>query len=429
MKTKLISTFAAILLAAPGLFAQNNTYSVLLSEMQKFERNVVETYRNYLWLYYEEKQSANELLVFEDLLGIYVKRQLEAYETMALLGQNDLVEPRDIAARAFIFRALTFLEKAPIDVTYFEKACYDYYEALKLYEGTDQVPVIFKELPLSIRLGNRSYRRLIDLLDEKGKDLFEFGQVYIVLRNFKVTSPFDEDALELVRLSVQDSSLYTYQLAQDRLKDGFRAALRSNRTESVYLALPAGIYYIRSKKDAARGYQKLATLYVRPNQFISYVVEPISDWVIFYETPGAHVPGSGPHVRQALAATDFNDANELRAAAAADAGSGYSLPVEAAQPPAFATRSVEVIDDMIQREINNLAPAELEQLPIARTKKEFSRNMAQIISARMSGEYLSSWNRWTLAWNIAKAVTDSFAANSTVTTPTIRLSYAVIRSL
>ena len=108
-----------------------------------------------------------------------------------------------------IFRALPFLEKAPIDATYFEKACYDYYEALTLYESTDKVPVIFKSLPYSIRLGNKFYNRLIDLLDEKGKDLFQFGQIHLVLKNFKVTSPFDESSLEPVRFGLAASLVYT----------------------------------------------------------------------------------------------------------------------------------------------------------------------------------------------------------------------------
>lgn len=415
-----------------NIFAQK-TYDTLLHEMEQFETDVVETYRNYLWLFYEEKQSGLELLAFEDLLGIYVQRLRQSYETIALLGPKNLEEPRDMAARALIFRALTFLEKAPIDVTYFEKACYDYYDALTLYESTDNVPVIFKQLPFPIRLGNKFYTRLIDLLDEKGKDLFQFGQINLVLKNFKVTSPFDENALELIRLSEKDSAVYTYRLAENRLKATFRDALQSNRLESVSLALPAGTYFIRSKKAARNDYTNLATVYVRPNQYISYLVEPIADWIIFYETPGNDpTNGSKPLAEVSILSdsTSLSDSTMIAKGDFENAAintNGSEQPSDAAVGVNF--QAVEKISQTIQNLLNRFPQEKINELPITRTKSEFTRGLAQIISIRANGEYLNSWNLWTQAWNIAKSVTDMFAANRPVSTPTIELIYDVIQNL
>jgi tetratricopeptide (TPR) repeat protein len=431
MKIKKLAAFL-FLFACQSSYAQQ-TYGILLHEMRQFETDVVETYRNYLWLFYEEKQSERELLAFEDLLGTYVQRLRQAYETMALLGPQNLDEPRDIAARALIFRALTFLEKAPIDVTYFEKACYDYYEALTLYESTDKVPVIFKNLPYSIRLGNTFYHRLIDLLDEKGKDLFQFGQIYLILKNFKVTSPFDENALELVKLNEVDSMAYTYRLADKRLKAGFRRALQSNRMENVSLALPAGTYFIRSKKAARNDYTNLATVYVRPNQYISYLVEPIADWVIFYEMPGNfQANGSTPEadltaIRDTTLLADSTMIANSDVNAAADRTNGIEKSPEEEGGANF--HSVEKISRIIRNLLNNFPQDKVNELPITRTKNEFTRGLAQIISTRVSGEYLNSWNLWTQSWNIAKAVTEMFTANRAVSTPTIELVYGVIQNL
>lgn len=421
-------------LAFVQLAPAQQTYEVLLREMQRLERNVLDTYRNYLWLYYEEKQSAAELLTFEDLLGVYVKRLREAYETVALLGQGSVDEPRDIAARALIFRALTFLEKAPIDMTYFEKACYDYYDALILYEGTERVPVIFKRLPVSIQLGNKYYDRLIDLLDEKGSDLFQFGQVHIVLRNFKVTSPFDESTLELVRFSASDSSTYTYRMAERLLRQGFRAALQSNRAESVDLALPAGTYFIRSHKEARQDYINLATLYVRPNQYINYVVEPIADWVIFYETPGEFLapapPASAPKL---LASTEAVPIRRDRAPGAEPAADSIAVP--ATKPHSAKTaaeagfHSVDKIEGILRRLLDTWPADNIDELPITRSRDEFIESMAQIISTRVGGVYLTNWNQWTLAWNIAKSVTASFAPKTPVSLNTTRLAYEVLHQL
>lgn len=427
MKTTKLTALMVLLLFQSAIAQQ--TYDSLLREMRQSETDVVETYRNYLWLFYEEKQSSSELLAFEELLGIYIVKLRQAYETMALLGPQNLEEPRDIAARSLIFRALTFLEKAPIDVTYFEKACYDYYEALTLYESTEKVPVIFKNLPYTIRLGNRHYNRLIDLLDEKGRDLFQFGQVQLVLKNFKVTSPFDENSLELVKFNEADSSVYTYTLAESRLRETFRTALQSNRTERVSLALPSGTYFIRSQQAARSDYRNLATVYVRPNQYISYLVEPIADWVIFYEVPAGYLEtGDGQQSAPALAGSSFDATADSSGTSTAP---GYTNGSGAQGSGTFGQsfHSVEKISMLIEGQLNLTPQAGLSALPISGNRDEFVRSLAQIISSRVSGEYLNSWNLWTQAWNIAKSVTEVFASNRPVSTATIELAHAIVSQL
>ncbi len=404
-------TLLLILLLLPAAASAQEGDQVILNEMDSFEYNVTRIYREYQWLYYEEKQSRHELLAFEDVLGVYVKRLNEAYETMSLLGGNHIEQAQDITARALILRALTYLEKAPIDVTYFERACYDYYDALQLYENSDNIPVLFKPLPEPLRIGMKTYTRLIDLLDEKGRDLFAFGQVHLALRNFKVTSKLDINSIELVRYARQenDTTYYTYKLAEQKLRDGFRTALQTSRTTNVYIGLPAGTYFIRSQNKERADYVNLATIYVRPNQFIAYVVEPIADWLIFYETPENLVKvGAGE--------PEFEEADSA-AVRAKSSPQGTGVP------------TIEQIAAIIEAKMQEMSVDDLDMLPISRTRKEFVQGMAKIVATRIQGEYLTSWNRWTLAWNISKSVTEFFAANRSVSMPMIILTSSVIKAL
>ena len=428
---KIVAASLLFILAAVSLQAQNPSEAIL-REMRKFEDSALRTYKEYQWLYYAQKQSRAELLIFENLLSVYVKRLREAYETIALVGEEGIGEARDIAARAYIYRALTFLEKAPIDITYFEKACYDYYDALQLYEASDTVPVVFKRLPISIRIGNKYYDRLIELLDEKGEDLFAFGQVHIAMKNFKVTSKFDENMLQLVRVEgdATGGSYYTYQLADQRLKNAFREAIQTGQPEDVYLALPAGTYYIRSQKDTPQDYRNLATLYVQPNQFTSYIVEPIADWVIFYETPeyvtGTSATATGTMLAQApLAETTVGDSNS------GDGMGGMATlsPDSLGQPAPGKHQTQESIARYLETVLENMPVEELDELPIPRTRKEFIQNLAFLVSNKVGGVYLNSWNRWTFAWNIAQETTKYFKPGAPVSVTTIKLVHNVIKNL
>lgn len=416
--------FLLVLLLFQNPLAAQDDYDTLIHEMSNFERSAGATYKEYQWLYYEKKQSAEELLVFEDLIGVYVKRLREAYDTMALLSENNIVESRDIAARALIYRALTFLEKAPIDISYFERACYDYYEAMQLYENTDAIPTLFKQLPRRIRVGGRYYSRLIDLLDEKGRDLFAFGQVHISIQNFHVTSKFDPKNLQLVRhhSSARDSSFYTFRLAEDLLIEGFQTAMQTNRRNDLYLGLPAGTYYIRSRKKQNLEYVNLATIYVRPNQFIAYIVEPIADWVIFYETPEKLVKLNAKDINS-LTIRDSTEHDSTNTPAVAATANTKSKQVNST------IRSAEAIGNIVEKIMNDMSEKDLDSLPINRTRQEFVRGLSQMIIAKVRGEYMTSWNHWTMSWTIAKSITEYYAANRQVSLPTVKLTYDVIKLL
>ncbi|MDZ7377256.1 MAG: hypothetical protein ONB13_11640, partial [candidate division KSB1 bacterium] len=218
---------------------------ILLPQMERYENDIQNTYREYKKIYYEKKSSLAELRAFEDIISIYVSQLLEIYETLSLSGYGNLDRPRDIAARALIYRALIYLEKAPLNLEYYEKACYDYYQALAMFESSDAIPAIFKKLPNPVLVGAKEYTRLIDVIDFKGSDLYAFGKVNLNLRNFKITTNLDIDEMEFMRVaSPSDKMKYTYLLAEDRIKDTFKKVLVNDGRSSTFLALPEGSYFI-----------------------------------------------------------------------------------------------------------------------------------------------------------------------------------------
>lgn len=430
MRQCYVLMISALLLVATAVRAQTPAEQ-LLHEMRQYEKSVISIYRAYQWLFYEEKQSRAELLSFENLLGVYVKRLQQAYDTVLLIGQDGVEAARDITSRAYVYRALTFLEKAPVDFSYFERACYDYYEALQLYNGTEDVPAIFKPLEEPLRVGGKSYTRLIDLLHDKGNDLFAFGQVHLLLQNFKVTSKFPDEGLRLVRQAnnVGDSLIYTYRIAEARLREGFERAFQSQQPVNVYLALPAGTYIVRSGSPTApNDYVDLAKIYVRPNQFISYIVEPIADWVIFYETPEYLLRSAELGHRAIPASAELVRLEEAIASKVAQQVSNRSgWPTDSAGQ--LETREGDIARNLSQaqavlEEVLDAMPLhELEALPILRTRKEFIERVAEAIVQEETGEYLSSWNRWTFAWRVASKVNQMLNPRGQVAMPLVRLVY------
>ena len=79
---------------------------ILIPQMEKYEFDIQNTYREYQKIYYEKKSSLAELRAFEDIISVYVGQLLEIYETLSLSGFGKLEAPRDIAARALIYRDL-----------------------------------------------------------------------------------------------------------------------------------------------------------------------------------------------------------------------------------------------------------------------------------------------------------------------------------
>jgi hypothetical protein len=196
-----------------GLAAQS-IEDKLTPRMLAYEYDIESTYSEYQKLYYEKKSSEAELRALEQIISVYVDQILKIHNTLILSGTSNLYEARDIAARALIFRALTHIEKAPLSPFHYELACYDYYEALELYRHTREIPVMYKPLPRELWIGNRRYDRLIDLMNEKGKELFAFGRVEFVFYNFKVTSDMNANDLIFMRFkSSQTNMKYTFNLA------------------------------------------------------------------------------------------------------------------------------------------------------------------------------------------------------------------------
>jgi len=264
---------------------------ILITKMEDYEVDIQNTYSEYQKVYYERKSSKNELKAFEDIISVYVSQILEIYETLTLSSARKIDKPRDIAARALIFRALTYLEKAPLNVEFYERACYDYYRALEMYNEDNETPVILKPLPRAIKVGNTDYKRLIDLIDAKGKELYSFGKVKINLKSFKITSNLNSDTFEFIRFSSpSDKSKYTYDFSENIIKDAFKEILVTNGTSSFFLALPEGSYYIRSNVIPNPLFPYLSAIYVRANQQQEYIIEPLVDWIIMYEDPTTKQP-------------------------------------------------------------------------------------------------------------------------------------------
>ncbi|MFQ5770211.1 MAG: hypothetical protein ACE5HX_06725, partial [bacterium] len=120
---KLICAIVCSIAVLPG-FAQQDQ-SILINRMRQHEQNILMTYLEFQKLYYEDKSRINELNAFEDLLTVYINQVKEIYETLNLSEKNIQI-PRDITAGALIFKALMYLEKAPLNNEFYEKACYEY---------------------------------------------------------------------------------------------------------------------------------------------------------------------------------------------------------------------------------------------------------------------------------------------------------------
>jgi hypothetical protein len=218
-----------------------NIDRILIPQMQLYESDIQSTYREYQKIYYEKKSSLAELRAFEDVISIYVSQILEVYETLSLSGFGQMETPRDIAARALVYRSLIYLEKAPLNPEYYEKACYDYYAALSMFDNSEKIPAIFKRLPDPILVGANEFTRLIDVIDHKGSDLYAFGKVELDLRNFKITTNLDIDDMEFIRIECPpDKKKYTYYFAEERIKDTFKKVLANEARSSTFLALPEG---------------------------------------------------------------------------------------------------------------------------------------------------------------------------------------------
>lgn len=410
--------FILIVHVSPG--AGQSLDRILIPQMENYESDIQNTYREYQKIYYERKSSLAELRAFEDIISIYVAQILEVYETLSLSGLGKLETPRDIAARALIYRALIYLEKAPLNLQYYEKACYDYYRALAMFDNIDTIPAIFKRLPSPILVGAKEYYRLIDVIDQKGSDLYAFGKVNLNLMNFKITTNLDIDEMEFVRIeSPIDKMKYTYSSAENLIKDTFKKVLMNDGRSSTFLALPEGSYFIRPKaKGKTSRHIYLSALYIRSNQQHNYIVEPLADWFIMYENPDTKKP------RFAKSSTDNLNSVE---------GNGHNSKRNPKTRRSAKNNEMEKL--IILSEIANSCLEQVDSNLIFNIKDPWIRNkfantVAEVVCAHVQTlNYHNSWSKWMLSWIIAKEITEKFSPETEVPTELIKLVYYCLKNI
>ncbi|MFQ5865537.1 MAG: hypothetical protein ACE5IW_09945 [bacterium] len=401
-----------------------------MKRMLQHENDILNTYLEYQKLYYEDKSRLHELVAFEDLLTVYINQVMEIYETLTL-SEKKTQTPRDIAARALVFKALMFLEKAPLNVEYYEKACYEYYEALILYEDTEDPPVIYKDLPRMIQAGNKTYFRQIDILEDKGQGLLAFGKVNITFRNFMVTANFDPQMIELIRMGDSNhlNSKYTYELAESRIKNAFAEVFRRSREVKTYVALPQGTYILRLNSTKRIDYTPLTIFYVLANQQQHQIMEPLADRIILYENPTTKrvdyfkFRRNKQNIESVHLSTSYNFQTSANGGLAKQKGNkGDSARLSTSHEKLVAeivAHYLPQIDIKLMFDLND---------------PEIKDNAIQIISRSIvsfveSEEYYNEWSLWTASWDICKNVREIISPGSQIPIELVELIHKVLTEL
>ncbi|MDZ7263803.1 MAG: hypothetical protein ONB16_04415 [candidate division KSB1 bacterium] len=392
---------------------------ILVPQMERYESDIQSTYREYQKIYYEKKSSLAELRAFENVISIYVSQILEVYETLSLSGLGELEIPRDIAARALVYRALIFLEKAPLNPEYYEKACYDYYNALAMFDNIESIPAIFKRLPEPILVGANEFNRLIDVIDHKGSDLYAFGKVRLNLRNFKITTNLDIDNMEFVRIECPpDKKKYTYYAAEQLIKDNFKKVLSDEGQSTTFLALPEGSYFIRPKSQSASRHIYLSAIYVRSNQQHNYFVEPLVDWFIMYEDPSTRKPKYAKTASSDSENPIKGNGKDENKSAGGSSKKGKSI------------EKVLALSQLVNSNLERVDSNSIFNLKDPWIRNRFATTAAEIIYAHVETiNYYNCWSRWMLAWIIAKEITNKFSPESIVPTELIKLVHEVLKGI
>jgi len=158
------------LIVTTGSYSQSVIKTKFEQQMVDYETDVVRCYNELQKFLYQDDRNLAEMIAFENLLSIYVDRILEIFNTMERLAGSSLETYRGVAARALIFRSLTYLERSKETPENFDKAVNDYKHALQLYKKGTTIPIMNKKLPYEVWIGRKMYTRLADLLDDKNKD-------------------------------------------------------------------------------------------------------------------------------------------------------------------------------------------------------------------------------------------------------------------
>ncbi len=412
----------------PAGFAQSNN-NALIRRMSQHENNILHMYLEYQKLYYEDKSRKHELRAFEDLLTVYIDQVTEIFETLTLSERKN-VTPRDIASRSLVFKAMMYLEKAPLNHEYYERACYEYYKSLNLYEGTEEAPVVFKDLPQQILAGDKTYYRLKDLLDDKGAGLRDFGKVRISFRSFMVTANFDPEMLELVRVSdrqnpVQAPKQYTFNLAEGIIKDAFAEAFQTRQEVDTYVALPFGTYVLRLHGGIKSGFSALTRFYVRANQEQHYVMEPLADWIVLYENPTSKRP-------------DYHRYRRNKNLLASDGLGGISLPTNGSSngnaDNGSAATTAGNRESLVSEVVADFLPQFKIKMMFDLNDPEIKDNAIEIISKSVvsyveSQAFYNKWNHWAASWEVSRQVRDVISPGSIVPIELIQLVYRVVNEL
>ena len=167
-KLLLLIIFSVLMFAYEG-FAQSTFETTFEKQMVEYEYDVVRTYNELQQFLATSSLNLEEQVAFEKLLSIYVDRILEIYKTMDRFTGSTLETYRGVAARALIFRTLTYLERSKESQENYQRAILDYKNALKLYQKGKNITIINKRLPYDVWVDKKLYTRLADLLDDKGK--------------------------------------------------------------------------------------------------------------------------------------------------------------------------------------------------------------------------------------------------------------------
>ncbi len=390
----------------------------LAPRMQAYELDIENTYTEYQKLYYEKKSSEAELRALEEIISVYVDQILKIYETLVLSGTSGIYEARDIAARSLVFRSLTHIEKAPLNPHHYELACYDYYEALELYRNSNDIPVLYKPLPRELWIGNQRFDRLIDLINEKGKDLFAFGRVEFCFHNFKVTSDMNANDLIFMRFKSSQKTLkYTFNKAEEKIKRAFKEALKEKENTTFYLALPEGSYFIRYYSDLNPLNVQLATIYVRGNQEQRYLVEPVHDWIVLYEEPQNRRP-------------DFQKVRQEWANNTTIGGVTFDFEKLTKGDKRQHTALMQLMSEIVRKSMDEVELTLMFDLNDPWFRNRFVEISADIIiKYATSSKYYNKWSLWHLAWEIASEITSTVSPGRQVSTEMIQLLHSILKKL
>ncbi|MFQ5709187.1 MAG: hypothetical protein ACE5HO_17155 [bacterium] len=404
--------------------------SMLIHRMRQYENSILDAYLEYQKLYYEDKSRVKELTAFEDLLTVYIDQVMEIYETLTL-AQQKTQTPRDIAARTLIFKALMYLEKAPLNTEYYEYACYEYFKALDLYKYTEDQPVIYKDLPRSIQTGNKNYYRLIDLLEDKGQGIKNFSKVNIAFKNFKVTANFDPRLIEILKIPDPNRSglQYTYKMTPARITKAFEEVFAKNRPVETYVALPQGTYILRLKQGRKSDYTALTTLYVRSNQEQNYIMEPLGDWIVLYEVPNSKKPDFFRFRRnkESLQVSDITGVKDLDSLA----NSQFDQRIgETNHGVSSSATHLELVEEVVTYFLNQFDIKLLFDL----NDPEIKDKAVEIISRTIvdfveSPKYYNQWSQWTASWEMSKEIRELISPGSPIPIELVKLIYQTLKQL